>query len=121
MTGRLTPRQELVAQLVAVHGSHAAAADVLREYRRALGPERGEMSPVMKDLAPFCGMRGAAPVRADDPHPNENLQRTEGRREVWFRIEMLLSIDPEEVARAGDPDSRALSIRRYEGNPNEWS
>lgn len=93
----LTPRQELVLQLAQRYGGHAKAAEVLREYRRALGPEGGKMSPVLADLKMFCGLTAAMKLEIADPH-GRSLERVEGRREVWFRIEMLLSIDPEEVA-----------------------
>jgi hypothetical protein len=95
----LRPRQELVDQLVRRFGSPAKAAEVIREYRRAFGSVRGEATAAVKDLRMFCGMAGTVPVDPLDPH-GRGLERTEGRREVWHRIELMLSIDPEEVEAA---------------------
>jgi hypothetical protein len=91
----MTPREQIVEGLVRIWGSRERAAQVLRDLRRH--PLKASIdSLAWRDLEIFCGMTASDPVRADDPN-GRSLERIEGRREVFFRLRLMLSIDPDDL------------------------
>lgn len=91
----MTPRQQVVAGLIRLWGSPAKAAQVLRELRKH-PLEAKDDNLAWRDLEIFCGLTASMPLSASDPE-GRGLERMEGRREVFFRLRLMLSIDPDQV------------------------
>lgn len=102
MAPPLTPRQQIVQDLIRIWGTRAKAAQVVRDLVKH-PMQASEDSLAWRDLEIFCGLTASTPVRADDPN-GRSLERIEGRREVFFRLRLLLSIDPDDVDTRPDED-----------------
>lgn len=74
-----------IAQLNEVYGEDGTRALVSR-YRNAFMNQED----VLRDLASFA--------RVAEPAPPQEVERTEGRREMFWRIMALIEADPVRVA-----------------------